>query len=131
MSKAKRYLLVDDDDIISILHPAIIKRAEPEADIEFFNDSVLALNYLRELRSSRSLPPDFIFLDINMPFLGGFEFVSSFLEEDKKFLSNTKIIILSSSIDSKDLDRAKTFPIIDDFISKPLSIDYLKSLLKS
>lgn len=131
MNNPYRYLLVDDDDIMAILHPAIIKRADPEANIEFFNDSVKALSYLRELRSMQFTAPDFIFLDINMPFLNGFEFVSSFSEEDKAFLSSSKIIILSSSIDSKDFDRAKTFPEISDFISKPLSIDYIKGLLNS
>lgn len=129
MTKINRYLLIDDDEIISVFHPAVIKRVEPQADIECFNDSVQALSYLKELNEQGKNAPDFIFLDINMPFLNGFEFVASFSERDKEFLRNSKIIILSSSIDTKDLDRAKTFPIIHDFISKPLSIDYLKSIL--
>ena len=41
---------------------------------------------------------------------------------------NTKIIILSSTIDPEDFAMAKRFPVVIDFFSKPLEVDSLEAL---
>ena len=126
---ARTSVLIDDDDVIAILHPAVIKRVDPEALIEVFRNSMEALTYLSTLRGQGEAPPDFIFLDIDMPFMNGFELLSSLIAEDEIFLQNTKVIILSSSVDSRDIEKSKQYKIISDFSSKPLSIPYLTELL--
>lgn len=129
MKNNKSYIIIDDDDIIAFLHPAVINRVDPQANIEVYNDAIEALNFLNELKETNETPPDFIFLDINMPFINGFEFVAALNKDLIDYLSFTKIIMLSSSIDTKDLERAKNEPLIRDFISKPLNVEYLSNLL--
>lgn len=125
----RRYLLIDDDDIISVIHPIIIKRVDPNADIELMREGTEALDYLRKLKEEGQTAPDIIFLDINMPLMNGFDFLSSLNDEEKSFLINTKIIMLSSTIDPRDTEKAKNFPQITDFITKPLNVEYLGRLL--
>lgn len=125
----RRYLLIDDDDIISVIHPIIINRVDLNADIELMREGTEALDYLRKLKEEGQAAPDIIFLDINMPLMNGFEFLSSLNDEEKTFLKNTKIIMLSSTIDPRDTEKAKNFPLITDFITKPLSVEYLGRLL--
>ncbi|MFN5911297.1 MAG: response regulator [Bacteroidota bacterium] len=129
MKQGNRYLLVDDDEIIGFMHPAIIRRVDPEAFIEVFRDPVEAMEYLQQQRIQNEPAPNYIFLDINMPFMNGFEFLSRLSTENRVYIANTKVIMLSSSIDSRDIEKAKSYPIIADFISKPLSMDYLSKLL--
>jgi two-component SAPR family response regulator len=126
-----KYFLIDDDDIISIIHPQIIKKADSDAEIKVFKNSEEAFDLLKKIQISNLRIPDFIFLDINMPFLTGFEFLDQFSEDQKIYFSLTKFIILSSSIDSKDLEKSKKYPMVYDFIHKPLTKEYIKSLIEA
>jgi CheY-like chemotaxis protein len=122
----KRFLLIDDDDIICIVHPAIIRQALPDSEVEIIKSSQEALSFIHEMRENNYPAPDAIFLDINMPELSGFGMLEKLDTSDKVYLENTKIYMLSSSVDERDIERVKANPIIADFIGKPLTIDFLK-----
>jgi CheY-like chemotaxis protein len=64
-----------------------------------------------------------------MPVMNGWEFLDSFNTEKYSEFHDTKIVILSSTIDPADLERSKKYPSVIDFLSKPISkemLDYLK-----
>ena len=122
----KRFLLIDDDDIICIVHPAIIRQALPDSEVEIIKSSKEALSFIQEMNENNYPAPDAIFLDINMPEISGFGLLELLGESDKEYLKDTKIYMLSSSVDQRDIERVKANPIIADFIGKPLTIDFLK-----
>jgi CheY-like chemotaxis protein len=124
-----RFLLIDDDTIISVFHPATIHRAIGNSTIETTPSGTEALELLDVLMKNGETAPNFIFLDINMPEINGFEFLDLLTEEEKSFLKDSKIIMLSSSVNQKDIERAKTYPIIRDFVSKPLTVEYIRGLV--
>ena len=64
--------------------------------------------------------PDTIFLDLHMPILNGFDFLKEFQEIAKNIDKKIDIIMLTSSINSEDLDHAKSFPEITDYFIKPI-----------
>ncbi len=122
----KRFLLIDDDDIICIVHPAIIRQALPDSEVEIIKSSLEALSFIHEMKENNYPAPDAIFLDINMPEISGFGMLEKLDVSDKVYLENTKIYMLSSSVDERDIERVKANPIIADFIGKPLTIEFLK-----
>jgi CheY-like chemotaxis protein len=124
-----RFLLIDDDDIISVIHPATIQRAISDSDIEITPSGNEAIALIDELIELQEAPPNYIFLDINMPEISGFEFLDRLTETELDFLKDSKIIMLSSSVNQKDIERAKTYPMIRDFISKPLTVEYVRALV--
>lgn len=81
-----------------------------------------ALDYLRIQPSLKRL----IFLDLNFPDKTGWHF----LDEYTKLELKQPVIILSSSIDTSDRQKSKTYKQVIDFFIKPLSIDMLHKVLK-
>jgi CheY-like chemotaxis protein len=75
--------------------------------------------------------PDFIFLDINMPIMNGWEFLEEYQRLNIDPLGKSKIFIISSSVFSNDINRAKSYPIVKSFISKPLSVEKIKELFEA
>ena len=70
---------------------------------------------------------DILVMDINMPVMNGWDFLNQYLKEFK--LRKDRIIVLSSSIDFQDRQKAKEFSCVEGFIEKPLSPEKIKNIL--
>ena len=68
-----------------------------------------------------------------MPVMGGWEFLDHFISPDYDQFNSTNVIVLSSTINPEDLAKSKKYPIIVDFLSKPITlqmIEYLKNKIE-
>ena len=91
-----------------------------------------ALYYFKSLKDleEKSVPPQLIFLDLNMPVMGGWEFLDIFSSEEYSDYNTIKVVILSSTINPEDLEKSKKYSMVIDFLSKPISkemLEYLKT----
>ncbi|MFL0683456.1 MAG: response regulator [Algoriphagus aquaeductus] len=114
--------LVDDDPINNLINKRLLGKTGISEQIREFLGGEEALDVLKEVSSDHTL---LIFLDINMPVLNGWEFLNKYLEY---FPNRTdKIVILSSSIDFQDRQRASEYQIVSGFLEKPLTLDKIKN----
>jgi CheY-like chemotaxis protein len=74
--------------------------------------------------------PDYILLDINMPIMNGWEFLDEYKRLNLDPLGKSKIYIISSSVFSNDINKARSYPLVKDFISKPLNVEKIKELFE-
>lgn len=132
--KIKRILLVDDDQILNFLHSRLFEKTGIVEQVDIALNGREALDYLakginkREAEQETDIQPEIILLDINMPVMDGWEF----LEEYKK-LGNTKrhgimVVMLTSSLNPDDREKAKQYEEITTFINKPLSIPMIQEI---
>src|SRR5688572_19432019 len=90
-------LLIDDDPIINMINDKIITRALPSARVSVYTHAGLALDRLRHwAESDHAQLPDFIFLDINMPEVDGWEFLDGFVALPQTVQQKTLVIMLTS-----------------------------------
>lgn len=113
--------LIDDDEIQNLINTKVISIVKNDIKVQSFTSAENALNCLM----SEQKKPFLIFLDINMPKMNGWDFLDAYMEKG----GSIPIYMLSSSINNKDVDRAKGYSIVKDFICKPLIIDNLRDLL--
>ncbi|TAE50932.1 MAG: response regulator [Bacteroidetes bacterium] len=121
-------MLVDDNEIDNIINEKIIEANHFAESILVFQTGQEALDYLNANQQDADMLPEILFLDINMPIMDGFQF----LEEFEKFSSvvheKSKIIMLSSSISPKDIDRAAGSRYVKKYLNKPLNSRYLDAI---
>lgn len=122
-------LCVDDDPITLMLCKKVIAKTAFSNEIITMSNGEEALTFLMSLKTDSDLPiPELIFLDLNMPVMGGWEFLD-ILEIDDFFISkNIKVIVLSSTIDPEDLEKSKQYKTILEFLPKPITRDMLTYL---
>ncbi|MHB8208515.1 response regulator [Mucilaginibacter sp.] len=111
-------VLVDDDPLINKMHKMLLKKYHANITVVDFNSPLKALEHVAINHT------DLIFLDINMPKIDGWEFLSRLKNQSLK----PKVIILSSSIDPVEKNKAYSYDCVKDFISKPLTREKLNKL---
>jgi CheY-like chemotaxis protein len=126
-------LCVDDDPITLMLCKKVISKTLFSNEIITAQNGEKALQYFDELNragadSELRKVPKLIFLDLNMPVMGGWEFLESFSGTNYSNFNTIKVVILSSTIDPEDLAKANKYPIVIDFLSKPITIAMLGDL---
>jgi CheY-like chemotaxis protein len=122
MEHVKTIALIDDDPISHLINSKIINLFSAFR-IETFMDAEEALDTLAKNAFQKKKLPDYIFLDINMPGMDGWEFMEQFEKLPKPVQESTCVIILSSSPSQLDMDKSKTYKSVKYFISKPLTQD--------
>jgi CheY-like chemotaxis protein len=128
-TRAVSILLVDDDEINNFISIKLIRKALFNADITACLNGKFAIDQLVEMqRKGADKLPDYILLDINMPIMNGWEFLDEYKRIGLDPLGKTKIFIISSSVFSNDINKARSYPLVKSFISKPLSVDKIKEM---
>lgn len=121
--------VVDDDKIFQLIATRSIKAAQFTGKILQFNNGSEALHYLEEHASDEDEIPDVLFLDINMPLVDGWMFMEDFIDLKQRINKPIRIYMVSSSIDPKDIERAKAIHDIKAYVTKPISKEKFAELI--
>ncbi len=130
MSKLGTVLLIDDDEINNLICMKIIKKNDFAKSVETCLGAKQALSYLRDTlagENGKSLP-ELIFLDINMPAMNGWDFLEQYEKISELDQKKIVLIMLSSSMYVDDINRAKTYDTVSDYITMPLSAAHLQKI---
>ena len=127
-------LLIDDDEVVCYIASSLLTDMHISDETVCIHNGQDALKYIQENCTNeaieKGLAPDLIFLDINMAGLDGFEVLEGLDELEGVDVSKLNIVMLTSSINMNDIERAASFgDKLQGFINKPLNEDGIKQVL--
>ncbi|MGG7036786.1 MAG: response regulator [Flavobacterium sp.] len=126
--RAKHVLLIDDNEIDNYINNHIISKSKIAERITVKRSAVEALEYLEAIENSIDDFPDLILLDIAMPIMDGFGFLDKIITFPKIIEKRCFVIMLTSSNNQNDRDRALQYEIVKDYFVKPLKKEMLEGI---
>jgi CheY-like chemotaxis protein len=129
-SKYETAMLIDDSEIDNFINLKMLEGCNFAERIYIHTNGKSAIEVLKNIErmGEVSLFPDIIFLDLNMPIMDGYQFADEFEKISPTIRNKTKIIILTTSLNPSDMERANKYKQIVKYINKPLTCELLQSL---
>ena len=132
-------MITDDSEPDRYLLKRLIGKTSFKGEIIEAKNGAEAIDFLCNRKeeysaNSESFPPVLIFLDINMPIMGGFEFLEKFdkLRSERAELKSVVFTMFSSSERKEDRERASLYECVGGYVTKgSLSKESLQSLIDS
>lgn len=128
MKRIKTICIIDDDPIFRFGTKKMMETVHYSIDFLVFKNGKDAYdNLLPQLQLNTNLP-DVILLDLNMPIMDGWQLLDELVKIP--VAENIPIYIVSSSVDSRDITKAKTYKMVSKYIVKPFSVSLIQDLMK-
>lgn len=126
MDKIRFTYIVDDDPLYNFGIKKIFEFTSFSEEVSYFLNGETAWKDFEKRIAEKKPLPDVILLDINMPIMNGWQFLDRI--SAIKFDHPVKIFMVSSSINKDEVDRATNYPLVAEYIVKPLTLEKVTSL---
>jgi CheY-like chemotaxis protein len=115
-------LHVEDDEVDAMVMQRALKKTSLNYTLQHAKNGLIALDMLRGTNgfSKISPRPNIILLDLNMPQMGGLEFLHDLRADEE--LKSIGVYVLSTSNDDQDRIQAYRYNVAG-YIIKPLSLE--------
>ena len=130
MTKLPAILLVDDDQTTNFLNRSLLQRLEIPDHILVAQDGQEALALLTEqCQPPAAQCPHLILLDVNMPGMNGIQFLEAYQQSFLDAQKTIVIVMLTTSLHPRDVQRVEQLHAVSGFISKPLTAEKMQAIL--
>ena len=120
MNNTKTIHIIDDDKVYQFTAKKALEKLSISKEVFIFSDGEEALEFLSENIDDEDKTPDYIFLDLNMPIMDGWDYLEEFTKIKPQLKKDTSIYIVSSSNDDIDTERAKAIEEVAAYLVKPI-----------
>ena len=125
MNENIRILLVDDDPVFLFLHEMLLKKIGISVGVTKCGDGQQALDFMEGQHQGTLF---YVLLDINMPVMNGWSFLSSI--QHLSYITHISVFIVSSALHDGERDQEKHFPQVIGSFDKPLTLNDCRYILE-
>ncbi len=128
--KAIKIAVVDDDQIYQFILQRTLAKIQTETKVINLSNCQEMFNFLKRNADNEDLLPDIILLDLNTPFMHGWEFLDAYDSIKNSLVKYVAIYLISSSVNPFDKEKAAGEPNLSGFFSKPIEPEQLQEIVQ-
>jgi CheY-like chemotaxis protein len=123
-------MVIDDDPLFMLLLKKTIIKYDLAKTVFAYTNGLEAFESLKPIINEPALLPDIILVDIEMPMMDGWEFLDEFIPLLQKASKKISIYIATSSIAEPDKIKSTSYPMIKEYLIKPIDEPVLSRIVK-
>ena len=121
----KKVLIVEDCPEDQFLGQIAFRKFDQDIEVMCVFDGVEAIETLKE----QDFSPDLILLDINMPRMGGLEFLNQHCRDFNPAIPPI-VVMLTSSEQESDKTKSLSYAAVKDYLIKPIAKEKISALVE-
>lgn len=121
-------IIIDDDPISILVCQTMLRKADFVKTIKTFKNPNDGLAFFEKHYQDGNTIPDFIFLDIQMPELTGWEFLDAYANLPQLPIKTPNVVMLSAVYDPEDQQKSADNELVLSFLAKPITTEALENL---
>ena len=132
MEKLQKILVIDDDPMTNYLQKKLLEKFGVSDVVEIAHDGEEALQSIKQNIESGNEDriPQLIFVDLDMPLMDGFQFLEAYQTLNFKNKDSVVVSVLTSSFSRSDINHVKEFPVVKDYLVKPLTQEKIAEIME-
>ena len=115
-------MLIDDSKVDNFVNSKVLELSKKADHVQVFDDASIALEFLKSTEDI----PNYIFLDIYMPYMDGFDFLEEYEKLPSLVKENARVILLSSAFETLEIEKLKKYNWVHGYLLKPLTHESLE-----
>jgi len=123
------FVIIDDEQINNTICTFVLKRLFKDSDIKSFTSPRQGIDHLQHTYSQPDANQAVVFLDLRMPELTGWDVLDIYDGFDQSIKDRIKLYILSSSLATDDMERAKQNKHVVYYLVKPLTKESISLIM--
>ncbi|HWB26180.1 MAG TPA: response regulator [Chitinophagaceae bacterium] len=123
--------IIDDDQVYQFVMKKTIEQSGYVQSVLQFYDGEEAIAYFKEQSETVEALPEVVLLDINMPYMDGWQFLDEFVKVDFKKDYRFTIFIVTSSNTTEDINKAKEYSVVTGYHVKPITREKFDEMIQS
>jgi two-component SAPR family response regulator len=127
---ANKIILIDDDRFVHTLFQKILMRHAIGKQVMYTVNGKEVIDFLQIYSDNSDTLPEYIFVDICMPFFTGWDFLNGMVPLYELLGKKIAIYVISTSVKPEDIGKARSYPFVTDYIVKPTLKVKLEQVLK-
>lgn len=132
MEKLSSILIIDDDPTTIYLQKRLIENfgVSHQVEVAHSGEEGLQLIWHYIQTQSEDKIPRLIFVDLNMPFMDGFEFLEAYRRLNFENKDSVVVSVLTSSFSRSDINRVKEYQVADEYVVKPITKEKMMGIMQ-
>lgn len=123
-----KVLVVNDNDILIFTAKRILQKSQCTEDVATASNGLAGIEIIEADLAEKGYAPELIILDLHMPIMDGWEFLETYKAKFAEKLPNTRIVILSASIDPHDSLELHKYPFVFNKIIDTINLPAVEKL---
>ena len=129
MGNFEKTCIIDDDAIAVFGLKRAMQALKFSPELIIYENGLDAIEGFQTMIVDEMSLPSLILIDINMPVMDGWDFITEMRKIWPKGLEEPTIYMMTSSLSPMDVETAKSFGLENNYLIKPIYAEALQNIL--